>query len=111
MSLSKRKQNYSELDAKIAETWRHIQTERKILEATQLLRQATSNQDVLRRNEAKIRETERSLAYFEVTLRDLQELKKQQQQQQRDGPPRFGTPGVPEVGFTSFCKSFLLIHR
>src|SRR5258708_9074949 len=64
-----------ELDLKIAETWKRVQTERKILEATHLLRQATSNQDVLRRNEAKIRETERSLAYFNETLRELQARK------------------------------------
>src|SRR5258705_884451 len=80
-----------ELDQKIAETWRRVQTERKILEATQLLRQATSNQDVLRRNEAKIRETERSLAYFEETLRELQTRKTQLMQ--RDDPSRF--PGGP----------------
>jgi hypothetical protein len=37
---------------------------------------------VLRKNEAKIRETERSLSYFEDTLRELQDLKLQQQQGQ-----------------------------
>ncbi|KAF8195530.1 protein kinase C1 [Pholiota molesta] len=84
-----------ELDQKIAETWKHIQTERKILEATQLLRQATSNQDVLRRNEAKIRETERSLAYFEDTLGELQARKAQLIQ--RDDPSRFPGGTVPQV--------------
>src|SRR5258708_2482056 len=84
-----------ELDLKIAETWKRVQTERKILEATHLLRQATSNQDVLRRNEAKIRETERSLAYFDETLRELQARK--MQLMQRGDPSRFpgGTP--PQV--------------
>ncbi|CAA7261465.1 unnamed protein product [Cyclocybe aegerita] len=81
-----------ELDQKIQETWKHIQTERKILEATQLLRQATSNQDVLRRNEAKIRETERSLAYFEDTLRELQARKAQ-----RGDPSRPSGPPGPQV--------------
>lgn len=72
-----------------------MQTERKILEATHLLRQATSNQDVLRRNEAKIKETERSLTYFEETLRELQARK--MQLMQRGDPSRFpgGTP--PQV--------------
>ncbi|KAF8158221.1 hypothetical protein B0H34DRAFT_707913 [Crassisporium funariophilum] len=84
-----------ELDQKIAETWKHIQTERKILEATQHLRQATTNQDVLRRNEAKIRETERSLAYFEDTLRELQARKAQLMQ--RDDPSRFPGSSVPQV--------------
>jgi hypothetical protein len=45
-----------------------------------LLRQATTNQDVLRRNDAKIRETERSLSYFQDTLRELQARKLQQSQ-------------------------------
>lgn len=85
----------AELDQKIADTWKHIQTERKILEATQLLRQATTNQDVLRRNEAKIRETERSLAYFEDTLRELQARKAQQMQ--RDDPSRFTGSSTPQV--------------
>lgn len=85
----------AELDQKIADTWKHIQTERKILEATQLLRQATTNQDVLRRNEAKIRETERSLAYFEDTLRELQARKAQQMQ--RDDPSRFPGSSTPQV--------------
>jgi len=84
-----------EIDQKIAETWKHIQTERKILEATQLLRQATTNQDVLRRNDAKIRETERSLAYFEDTLRELQARKAQLMQ--RDDPSRFQSPSSPQV--------------
>ncbi|KAF8967120.1 protein kinase C1 [Flammula alnicola] len=92
-----------ELDQKIAETWKHIQTERKILEATQLLRQATSNQDVLRRNEAKIRETERSLAYFEDTLRELQARKAQQMQ--RDDPSRFPGGPLPQVPPKEFDPS------
>ncbi|KAG5645474.1 hypothetical protein DXG03_006019 [Asterophora parasitica] len=103
-----------ELDQKIQEVYKHIQTERKILEASQLLRQATSNQDVLRRNEAKIRETERSLSYFQDTLRELQarKLQQSQQDQRQDGssspqvpakdydPARGGRPaGPPEPGF------------
>ncbi|KAJ7505478.1 protein kinase C1 [Mycena galericulata] len=75
----------AELDQKIQDVYKHIQTERKILEASQLLRQATSNPDVLRRNDAKIRETERSLSYFEVTLRDLQARKQQSLQADYQG--------------------------
>jgi len=84
-----------DLDQKIQDVYRHIHTERKILEASQLLRQATTNQDVLRKNEAKIRETERSLSYFEDTLRELQALKLQQQQGQDSARP--GTPLSPQV--------------
>ncbi|KAK2459676.1 hypothetical protein APHAL10511_008321 [Amanita phalloides] len=83
-----------DLDQKIQDVYRHIQTERKILEASQLLRQATTNQDVLRKNEAKIRETERSLSYFEDTLRELQALKLQQGQQD---PARSGGSSSPQV--------------
>lgn len=82
-----------ELDQKIQEVYKHIQTERKILEASQLLRQATSNQDVLRRNDAKIRETERSLSYFQDTLRELQARKLQQSQQD----PRVAGSSLPQI--------------
>ncbi|KAL0960806.1 hypothetical protein HGRIS_005822 [Hohenbuehelia grisea] len=85
----------NELDHKIQDVYKHIQTERKILEASQLLRQATTNQEVLRKNEAKIRETEQSLLYFEETLRELQARK--QQQSQRDDPGRSYPPGSPQV--------------
>ncbi|PFH53390.1 hypothetical protein AMATHDRAFT_55336 [Amanita thiersii Skay4041] len=96
-----------ELDQKIQEVYKHINTERKILEASRLLRQATNNQDVLRRNEAKIRETERSLSYFEDTLRELQARKMQQQAQVESThpapqvPPKdydHRPPGSPEMG-------------
>ncbi|KAK0201750.1 protein kinase C1 [Desarmillaria ectypa] len=84
----------NELDQKIQDVYKHIQTERKILEASQLLRQATNNQDVLRRNEAKIRETERSLSYFEDTLRELQARKLQQSQPDLQ---RYGGSASPQV--------------
>lgn len=77
-----------ELDQKIQEVCRRIQTERKILNASQQLRQATPNPEVLRRNDAKIKETERSLEYFEETLRELQARKLQAAN--RDDPARSG---------------------
>ncbi|KAF9219252.1 kinase-like protein [Gyrodon lividus] len=77
-----------ELDQKIQDVHKRIETERKVLDASRLLRQATTNQDVLRRNDAKIREAERSLSYFEDTLRELQARKKLQSQ--RDDPTRSG---------------------
>lgn len=81
----------SELDQKIADVYKHIQTERKILQASQALRQATSNQEVQRRTEAKIRDSERSLSYFEDTLRELQARKLQQSQPDQG---RYGGPHV-----------------
>ncbi|THH31172.1 hypothetical protein EUX98_g3004 [Antrodiella citrinella] len=71
-----------ELDQKIQDVYKRIQTERKVLEASQLLRQATTNPDVLRRNDAAIREAERSLSYFEDTLRELQSRKMMQSQRE-----------------------------
>ncbi len=74
-----------DLDTKIQDVYKRIQTERKVLEASQLLRQATTNQDVLRRNDAKIKEAERSLSYFEDTLRELQARKIQLSDPLRSG--------------------------
>lgn len=82
-----------ELDSKIQEVYKRIQTERKILEASQLLRQATPNPDVLRRNEVKIKETERSLSYFEDTLKELQARKLQL----ANDPSRSGNGGLPST--------------
>ncbi|KZV68810.1 hypothetical protein PENSPDRAFT_505499 [Peniophora sp. CONT] len=64
-----------ELDGKIADVYKRIQTERKMLEASRMLQRATNNADVLRKNDAKIREAEKSLQYFEDTLRELQQRK------------------------------------
>ncbi|KIJ59483.1 hypothetical protein HYDPIDRAFT_183991 [Hydnomerulius pinastri MD-312] len=77
-----------ELEQKIQDVYKRIETERKVLDASRLLRQATTNQDVLRRNDAEIRKAERSLSYFEDTLRELQARKKAQSQ--RDDPTRSG---------------------
>ena len=85
-----------ELDQKIQEVYKRIQTERKILEATQILRQATPNPDVLRMNEAKIKETERSLLYFENTLKELQSRKLQLAGHDPTRSPNSGLPSSPK---------------
>jgi hypothetical protein len=82
------------LDTKIQDVYKRIQTERKVLEASQLLRQATTNQDVLRRNDAKIKEAERSLSYFEDTLRELQARKMQLSDPSRAGPQLNSSPAL-----------------
>ncbi|KAI0657364.1 hypothetical protein C8Q70DRAFT_935034 [Cubamyces menziesii] len=86
-----------ELDQKIQDVYKRIETERKFLEASKLIRQATNNPDVLRKNDAKIREAERSLSYFEATLRELHSRK---MMQQRDDHSRSSStsstqPGAP----------------
>lgn len=80
-----------ELDQKIQDVYKRIQTERKVLEASRILSQATTNPDVLRRNDAAIREAERSLSYFEDTLRELQSRK--MMQAQRADHSRSGSMG------------------
>ncbi|KAH7885088.1 hypothetical protein F5I97DRAFT_1328941 [Phlebopus sp. FC_14] len=84
-----------ELDQKIQDLHKRIETERKVLDASKLLRQATTNPDVLRRNDAKVKEAERSLSYFEETLRELQARKKHQSQ--RDDPSRSGGAQLSSV--------------
>ncbi|KAH8104491.1 hypothetical protein BXZ70DRAFT_1047582 [Cristinia sonorae] len=64
-----------ELDQKIQDIYKRIATERKVLDASKSLRLATTNPDVLRKNDAAIREAERSISYFETTLRELQTRK------------------------------------
>lgn len=86
-----------ELDQKIQDVYRRIQTERKMLEATQRVRQATTNPDVLRSTDAKMREAERSLSYFEDLLRQLQSRKMAQAQQ--DDQSRSGSPGPGGTGY------------
>ncbi|KZT11990.1 protein kinase C [Laetiporus sulphureus 93-53] len=61
-----------------------------------MLRQATNNPDVVRGADAKIREAERSLSYFEDTLRQLQSRKMMQAQQ--DDPSRSGSPAPAQAG-------------
>lgn len=84
-----------ELDQMIEDVNKHIQTERKILEATQQLRLATTNPDVLRRNDGKIRETKQTLSYFEDTLRQLQARKLQQNQQDQRSSNCPSPPQIP----------------
>lgn len=76
------------------------------MEGTQHLRLATTNQDVLRRNEAQIKETGRSLAYFEDTLRELQARKAQQ-----DDPSRFPGSLPPQVLLIAHSAVFFLLIR
>ncbi|CDO75330.1 hypothetical protein BN946_scf184848.g7 [Trametes cinnabarina] len=87
-----------ELDQKIQDVYKRIETERKFLEASKLIRQATNNPDVLRKNDAKIREAERSLSYFEDTLRELHSRKMMQQREDhsRSSSASSNQPGYPQ---------------
>lgn len=86
---------------------RRIEKEQKMWRGTQLISQATTNPDVLRRNEAQMKAIERSLAYFEEAMRELQARKAQQ-----DDLSRFPGSLPPQV--LSFAHStvhiFLLIR-
>jgi hypothetical protein len=81
-----------ELEQKIQETLKRIYTERKLLDGARMLSKATNNSTVLRSNEAKIREGERSLAYFEETLRELQQRKLQAADPSRSGSQNPASP-------------------
>jgi hypothetical protein len=97
-------QSALELDQKIQDVLKRIEKERKFIDASRLIRQATTNPDVLRQNDAKVREAERSLSYFEYTLREL-EARKLQQSQPGD-PYRSGSAAPPnQPGQPSFKGS------
>ncbi|EJD40892.1 hypothetical protein AURDEDRAFT_115756 [Auricularia subglabra TFB-10046 SS5] len=66
----------SELDAKIQDVYRRIQTEQKVLDGIRSLRQVATNPDVLRKTDLQIREAQQSLSYFQDTLRELQARKR-----------------------------------
>jgi hypothetical protein len=99
----------NELDQKIQDLYKRIQTERSYIAASEKVRRATTNQEVLRRNDAQIRESQRSLSYFEETLRDLQARKAQllraPQQQRRSAEDQAsslgGLPSTPRPGGSS----------
>ena len=88
-------QSQEDVDQLIEETWKRMQTEQKIMGATELLGQATSNAEVLRQNKAKIKETQLRLTYFEQTLGKLQIRKARLMQ--GDDPSRFAGGLPPQV--------------
>ncbi|KAK4049341.1 Serine/threonine kinase [Microbotryomycetes sp. JL221] len=61
-----------DLGAKIASLHSRIAKERKIMEGFQAMRAATSNQDVIRTCESKMRETQKTISWFEQSLRELE---------------------------------------
>jgi len=89
-----------ELDEKIQDIYKRIQTERKVIEASEMMRLATNNQDVIRRTDTQIRAAQRSLSYFESTLRELQNRKVQSLQGdgRQGGPSGYqgGSPAGPQ---------------
>ncbi|GAA5985737.1 hypothetical protein JCM10908_007091 [Rhodotorula pacifica] len=62
----------ADLGAKLASLQARIVKERKILEGFQAMRNATSNQDVIRTCDAKIREAQRTIGWFEDSVRELE---------------------------------------
>ncbi|GAA5901875.1 hypothetical protein JCM6882_008697 [Rhodosporidiobolus microsporus] len=62
----------ADLGAKLASLHARIAKERKILEGFQAMRAATTNQDVIRTCEAKIRESGRTIGWFEESVRELE---------------------------------------
>lgn len=62
----------ADLGAKVASLHARITKERKILEGFQAMRNATSNQDVIRTCDVKIREAQRTIGWFEDSVRQLE---------------------------------------
>lgn len=62
----------ADLQAKLASLHARIAKERKILEGFQAMRAATNNQDVIRTCEAKIRESGKTIGWFEESVRELE---------------------------------------
>lgn len=62
-----------DLQAKISSLHQRIAKERKILEGFQALRSATNNPDVIRTCEAKMRETNKTIGWFEESLSEFEE--------------------------------------
>ncbi|KDE08462.1 AGC/PKC protein kinase [Microbotryum lychnidis-dioicae p1A1 Lamole] len=63
----------ADLSSKIASLHSRISKEHKILEGFQAMRSATSNQDVIRTCDAKIREAQKTIGWFEQSLHELQQ--------------------------------------
>ena len=59
-----------------------------MIEASRMMQRATNNQDVLKKNAAQIREAEKSLQYFEDTLRELQQRRAQLAASPSSPPPQ-----------------------
>jgi hypothetical protein len=62
----------ADLQAKLASLHSRIAKERKILEGFQAMRAATNNQDVIRTCDAKIRESGKTIGWFEESVRELE---------------------------------------
>ncbi|KAF8755302.1 Protein kinase c [Rhizoctonia solani] len=94
----------SEIDQKIQETKTKIQLERKLLDGTRAMKNATTNQDVLRRLDAKIRDSEASLIYFEETLQSLHAKKRGPDSADARGPGAGGSPSTPVDGVLIYLR-------
>lgn len=67
----------AEIDQKMADIMARIAKEQKIIDASNAIRLATRNADVLRKTDAEEREARKSLEYFHVTLNDLRSKRDQ----------------------------------
>lgn len=59
------------IEAKVGDIEKRLQRERKMLEASKQMKAATTNVDVQSSLVAKIEQSERTISYFEESLRDL----------------------------------------
>jgi hypothetical protein len=71
--LRPRRALFQDLPLKISSLRARIAKERKMLEGFQAMSSATSNSDVIRTCEAKMRESARTIGWFEESLRELED--------------------------------------
>ncbi|KAG8862446.1 Serine/threonine kinase [Tulasnella sp. 330] len=84
-----------DIDQKIQDVYKKMQAERGVIQASERMRQATGNQDVIRTLDRKIREAEESISYFQETLQQLQGKKVQMERRDSGGlvSPTSAGPG------------------
>lgn len=80
------------MSGKIATLHSRIAKERKILEGFQALRAATTNADVIRTCEAKMRESNKTIGWFEDSLREFEDRRNNSFDATR--PPGMGSQAV-----------------
>ena len=61
-----------DVNAKVADLHARLTKERKILDGLQSMKKVTANADVLKSCDAKIKESSKTIGYFEDSLRELQ---------------------------------------
>ncbi|KAK3677876.1 Serine/threonine kinase [Recurvomyces mirabilis] len=92
-------------DSAVTEIHRKIEREKAIINAANMLRQATNNASVISRGDSQIRDAQRNIQYFEQRLQELQTRKATSSMNNMSmsgnggpPPPQHGVPGGGRTG-------------